>query len=211
MAIFVVPTFPKFIGRIETVEEVPGEYGQQNKITLQPANPAATNMSTLFFPNTESKNGKWMKFLDSLYAARTKVVEGSVPATTVDELLSILIGAWIEVEDRVGGVVRSTGKEWTLKIVSRFFATEEEAMNVWRAEHPSAEPVVPETPMPEVSAAPAVPQVPVVLPAITYSPNVIEWIKGEYEKAGKPPISVFAEMRKNLGFSLEQLTVLLGQ
>ena len=186
----VTVTHQKLIGKIDTIQEVEGNYGTQVQVTVAPADPQAVTNRLFWFKPSAQGNSKWMKFVNTFNSARSSAVQGSVPVQKVDELIS----AWVEIEEIPrSGVVNGEQRDWSEPVVSRYFATEEGARNTWAAENN----VTTEAP-PEVPAAPATP--PVAIPA-----QIAATLKGMLAKSGKP-LPVFYETEvANWGYTLEQV------
>ena len=192
MTIPVTVTHQKLIGKVESIQEVEGNYGTQVQVVVAPANPEAVTNRLFWFKPSDKGNSKWMKFVNAFNSARAAAVQGSVPVQSVDEL----VNAWVEIEELPrSGVVQGEQRDWTEPVISHYFATEEGARNTWAAQNNVEAP-------PEVPATPATPP---DVPASTVPPPIAATLKNMLAKSGKPLPVFYATEVASWGYTLEQV------
>ena len=159
----------EYLGRIETIEEIEGTYGEQIRVNLKPCNPDAINFKPFFFPKSASSRGKWMKFVVSFDKANKKEI------ASADEM----IGRWVRIQEVLrSGEVQGEAREWVEPLVAEVYPDEAIAMTAWQAkQHSLIEKV---TPVPFDEPKPTIVPVPEAIAVVLKS--MLAGEKGDKEK-----------------------------
>ena len=194
MSISLIPEYPKSFGRVESMEQVEGDFGEQVRIVVVPSDPRAVTNYQWFTPYDKKPSGRLMKFVSSFSRARIEAIKGPEVKDS-DEVVGSYIAYELHIVEmtlRDGRVVNP--RQW---LVTNYFTSEEDCRNAWAA-YKGVEVTVATDAPPEVPAAPAVP--PVAIPA-----QIAATLKAMLAKSGKPlPVFYDTEV-KSWGYTLEQV------
>lgn len=187
MGISLKPEPIEYIGKLETFEKVVGDYGEQIKIQMKPANPEAVSYKFFFFPYNKTGNSKLNKFTRSFSKCSGKPADDS----------DVFIGVWARVqeipttwEDRDG--ITHDGKDY---LVAEIYEGEAMAMASWRAKQPAAEKVTAPEPVPFDEPKPVVVPVPDAIAVV---------LKTMYIAAGSDKEKLWT-MAQSMGFTKMQV------
>jgi hypothetical protein len=125
----VVATPQEVIGKVDSVELVQGNFGEQVKIVITPSNPEATNVRMFFFKPSDNQSSKWMKFVASFNKANGSAIK------VVEEM----VGVYVRIEEvKKSGKVQNEDREWTEPVVREVFASADAALSAWGLNRASA-------------------------------------------------------------------------
>ncbi len=155
MAIPVKAEPAQVFGQISNAEEVQGQFGEQVRINLLPADPSAVNERVFFFKISTRANSKWIKFVDSFNKALAKAIQGAGEIADVNEI----VGTWVKViEVPRSGIVNGEQRDWTDPEVAEVYTSKENCVTAWETRVSSVKSTLPPAPTePPATAAPAIP------------------------------------------------------